>query len=155
MGFGRIALGATLSCSFRLWQLNEAAPHLMNLLADAGPRRIRRPARSAVATPESLTELPAPTPGGSNITGTDARGRCRFVALAAIRCRQQMPSSSNAGLVNYAGRLGRSADIRQTLAAEDLDWRRTHDGRFLQRLFGTTVYYVGLFEDVARPVCRT
>ena len=54
---------------------------------------------------------------------------------------QETPSAANAGLVNHAGRYGRAAGIRQTLAAEDLDYRRRRDGRLLERIFNTNVYY--------------
>jgi hypothetical protein len=50
-------------------------------------------------------------------------------------------AAANGGLVSYASRFGRTADIRSTLAAEDLDFRRRHDGRLLERLFSVNVYY--------------
>lgn len=140
---GRFALGAAFLLSVSACGSSTKQPHLMNLHSQTrGPDEFGVLPTKPLQMPESLTELPAPTPGGSNITDPTPEAD----AVAALggnpaSLGQETPSSSNAGLVNYAGRLGRSADIRQTVAAEDLEWRRTHDGRFLQRLFGTTVYY--------------
>jgi hypothetical protein len=44
-------------------------------------------------------------------------------------------------MVSYAGRYGITPDIRQTLAAEDLEFRRKNTGRVLEKLFGLNVYY--------------
>jgi hypothetical protein len=44
-------------------------------------------------------------------------------------------------LARYAGRYGITPGIRQTLAAEDLEWRRDNEGRVLERLFNVNVYY--------------
>jgi hypothetical protein len=45
------------------------------------------------------------------------------------------------GLLAHAARYGVPADIRTTLAAEDLQWRRDNNGRLLERLFNVNVYY--------------
>lgn len=139
----RFALGAAILLSLSACGGSNREPHLMNLRSQTrGPDEFSVLPTKPLQMPESLTELPAPTPGGSNITDPTPEAD----AVAALGGNpavlgQVSPSASNAGLVNYAGRLGRSAEIRQTLAAEDLDWRRKHDGQILQRLFGTTVYY--------------
>jgi hypothetical protein len=44
-------------------------------------------------------------------------------------------------LASYAGRYGVTPGIRQTLADEDLEWRRDNEGRVLERLFNVNVYY--------------
>jgi hypothetical protein len=49
--------------------------------------------------------------------------------------------AGNGGLVSYAARFGTAAGIRQTLAAEDLEYRRKNDGRLLERIFNINVYY--------------
>ena len=63
--------------------------------------------------------------------------------LAAAR--PQLPRDgiidSDGGLVNFASRYGRQADIRQVLATEDLEYRRDNDGRILERWFNVNVYY--------------
>ena len=49
--------------------------------------------------------------------------------------------AGNGGLVNYAARFGTASDIRDVLAAEDLEYRRKNDGRLLERLFHVSVYF--------------
>ena len=43
--------------------------------------------------------------------------------------------------MSQAGRFGTAGDIRQVLATEDLEYRRKHDGRLLERLFNVNVYF--------------
>ena len=57
-----------------------------------------------------------------------------------LRVAGGVPSSDSA-LVGHAGRYGVTAAIRDTLAAEDLEWRRDNNGRLLERLFNVNVYY--------------
>lgn len=74
--------------------------------------------------PESFNGLPVPTPGGSNRTDRSALAE----GVQAFGGRQGDPNgaipASDGALVQYTGRLGRSADIRQTLAQQDADFRR-------------------------------
>ncbi|MCU9848530.1 DUF3035 domain-containing protein [Defluviimonas sp. WL0024] len=93
--------------------------------------------------PEDLASLPEPTPGGSNIT--DPTPEADAVAAlggnpAALAPGGSVPAS-NGALVSYAGRYGTASDIRRVLAAEDLDYRRRHDGRLLERAFNVNVYF--------------
>ena len=41
----------------------------------------------------------------------------------------------------YASRNGRSGNIREVLAAADLEYRRRNNGRPLERLFNVNVYF--------------
>ncbi len=74
--------------------------------------------------PEDLNALPAPTPGGRNIT--DARP-LQDVA-AALGGRAGSPNApvpgADAGLVNYASRQGVDPNIRAKLAKEDEAFRK-------------------------------
>lgn len=91
--------------------------------------------------PENLSALPAPTPGGNNLA--DPTPMADAVAALggnpAALSRGGVPAGDT-GLVNYAGRFGRDGSIRQTLASEDLTFRRANDGRLLERLFNVNVY---------------
>ena len=49
--------------------------------------------------------------------------------------------AADAGLVRYADRAGGIADIRASLAADDLAWRRKHPGKLLERAFSLTTYF--------------
>jgi hypothetical protein len=44
-------------------------------------------------------------------------------------------------LVNSVGRYGVAGNIRETLAREDLEWRRANNGRILERVFNVNVYF--------------
>ena len=143
----RIVLGAALMLSLSacggVFGGKEKAPKLMNLRSQTrSPDEFSILPTKPLQMPESLAELPAPTPGGRNITDPTPEAD----AVAALggnpaALDQQTIAAANTGLVSYTGRFGRTAGIRQTLASEDLDWRRRHDGRLLERMFGTNVYY--------------
>lgn len=82
-------------------------------------------------SPENYTRLPVPTPGGSNLTDQDPLGD-GIAALggkpAALRPGKGIPAADGA-LVSHVSRNDVPADIRATLAAEDLDFR-TRASRF-------------------------
>lgn len=92
--------------------------------------------------PEDVTALPEPTPGGTNITDPtpDADAVAALGGNPEAVTPGQIAASSGA-LLSHAARFGRDAGIRQTLATEDLDYRRKHDGRLLERIFNVTVYF--------------
>lgn len=77
-------------------------------------------------TPKDLSTLPAPTPGGSNLTDQDPLGDA-VVALggkaSARKPGNGIPAADSA-LLTHAGRNGVPSDIRESLAAEDEDFRR-------------------------------
>lgn len=92
--------------------------------------------------PEDLKTLPEPTPGGTNITDPTPEAD----AVAALGGNPAALTRSgkvtrDGGLVSYAARFGVTPDIRDVLAAEDLEFRRKNDGRLLERLFNVNVYY--------------
>lgn len=89
--------------------------------------------------PENYAELPAPTPGGTNLTDPTPEADM-VVALGgnpAILTRQ----ATDGGLVNYAGRYGIASGIRGQLAAADLRFRQNNPGLPLERLFNVTTYF--------------
>ncbi|MCC0062760.1 MAG: DUF3035 domain-containing protein [Defluviimonas sp.] len=118
-------------------------PQLMHLRNDSrSPDEFSILPTKPLEMPEDVSKLPEPTPGGSN--RTDPTPREDAVAALGGNPGALTPTqigAGNGGLVNYASRFGRAADIRGTLAAEDLVYRRDHQGRVLERLFGMTVYY--------------
>ena len=143
----RIALGAALLLSLSacgaMFGGEDKVPQLMNARSQTrSPDEFAILPTKPLQMPENLSELPNPTPGGTNITDPTPQAD----AVAALggnpaALSSQTIASANSGLVNYTGRFGRSAGIRETLAAEDLDFRRRNNGRVLERLFGTNVYY--------------
>ena len=144
---GKITLGAvlllTLSACGGMFGGNDKDPRLMHVRSQTrSPDEFAVVPTKPLQMPEDLAQLPAPTPGGANITDPTPEAD----AIAALggnpaALGQQTIAAASTTLVNYTGRYGRSAGIRQTLAAEDLQWRRDHDGRLLEQIFNTNVYY--------------
>lgn len=116
-------------------------PQLMNLRSDGeGPDEFAILPPKALELPEDLTALPEPTPGGENLTDP----RPLDDAIVALGGRPNTATSIPAGdsaLYAHAARFGVQAGIRDQLAAEDLEWRRKNNGRFLERLLAVNVYY--------------
>jgi hypothetical protein len=92
--------------------------------------------------PPSLTALPDPTPGGRNLVDPDPRSDVA-VALGGRPIPQDQSgiAAADSALYAHAARHGVPADIRDTLAAEDLEFRRQNNGRLLERIFGVNVYH--------------
>ncbi len=82
--------------------------------------------------PQNYSALPAPTPGGTNITDPDPKGD----AIAALGGRPSAASAggvpaSDSALVAAASRYGVPADIRAVVASEDAALlKRATDGGF-------------------------
>lgn len=116
-------------------------PELMNLRSDTnGPDEFSILPAKSLEMPESLSDLPAPTPGGGNLTDPNPLDDAAIALGGKARTAGGIPAG-DAALANYAARKGTTAGIRQTLAAEDLDWRRKNDGRLLERIFNTNIYF--------------
>lgn len=132
-----LCLVAVAACS-----RNSDVPRLMNIEArQSSPDEFSILPTGPLQAPERFDALPPPTPGGANLVDPDPRadvavalgGRINAVRTAGV-------PTADAGLVQYAGRGGVSADIRETLAAEDEDLRRDGRGLLLERIFSSNVY---------------
>ncbi|MGO4852017.1 DUF3035 domain-containing protein [Phaeovulum sp. W22_SRMD_FR3] len=121
----------------------DKVPKLMFLHSSgSGPDEFSILPTKPLQMPPDLAALPEPTPGGSNITDPTpvADAVAALGGKPELLSRPGIPAGDSA-LVARAGRFGQDGDIRTTLAAEDLDWRREHNGRFLERLLKVNVYY--------------
>jgi hypothetical protein len=130
----------SLSAALVLSACGSDDPRLMNLRGTGnGPDEFSIVPTKPLTMPDSLAALPAPTPGGSNITDQNpfADAAAALGGDASVKNR----ASTDGGLVAYASRLGTQADIRTQLAAEDLEWRQDNEGRVLERLMNVNVYY--------------
>jgi hypothetical protein len=118
-------------------------PKLLNIRsASRSPDEFTILPTKALQMPDDLMTLPEPTPGGENITDPTPEAD----AVAALggnpaALKRTGISAGNGGLVSYASRYGVTGDVRSQLAAEDLEYRRKHDGRLLERVFKVNVYY--------------
>lgn len=118
-------------------------PHLMNVSAGrSSPDEFAILPTKPLQMPSDLNALPAPTPGGANITDPTPQAD----AVAALGGNPAQLSAQGVGaadgaLIAHATRLGRDPAIRQTTAQEDVEWRSRHSRRLLEVLARTNVYY--------------
>jgi hypothetical protein len=115
----------------------RGAPDLMNLRATEGPDEFAILPPRSLELPPSLTELPEPTPGGTNLTDPDPHGD----AIDALGGRRDGGAGADGGLVAHVTRYGTDPAIRAELAAEDLEFRQDNRGKPLERLFNVNVYF--------------
>jgi hypothetical protein len=116
-------------------------PNLMNVRASGnGPDEFSILPPKPLELPESLAALPPPTAGGTNRTDPTPKEDA-IIALGGKPNTSGTVPAGDGALVNYAARSGISADIRTTLATEDLAFRRDNDGRLLERIFNVNVYF--------------
>jgi hypothetical protein len=117
---------------------STGTPQLMNLRnTEEGPDEFAVLPTEPLQMPESFASLPEPTPGAPNRVDPNPEAD----AIAALGGNPGRASGASGGLVSYATRFGVSGDIRPVLAAEDEEFRRRNNGRILERMFGTTVYF--------------
>lgn len=135
-GTAIIALMAVLGLS----ACGSGEPRLMNLRTGEGPDEFAIVPPKPLAMPESLAELPTPTPGGANRTDRTPEADA-IVALGGQPGGAGGIPSGDGALYAHAARFGVQEGIRSSLAAEDLEFRRDNQGRLLERLFGVTTYY--------------
>ena len=117
-------------------------PQLMHLRSTTnGPDEFAILPPKPLALPVDLAALPDPTPGGANLTDQHP------LADAVVALGGKLPApaagvpAADAGLVGYSARQGSSPGIRAALAADDLEFRRKHPGKLLERAFGVNVYF--------------
>lgn len=114
-------------------------PQLLNLDRDTGPG----PDEFAVLPtnpleiPDDLTALPTPDPGGPNLADPNPEAD----AIAALGGNVTRAGGASQSLLSHVTRFGIEADIRGTLATEDLAFRDRNRGRILERALNTNVYH--------------
>ncbi len=142
-GFTAIALIAVMALSACGGRNKD--PQLMHIRSNtSGPDEFTILPGKTLEAPDFKAELPAPTPGGGNLTDPTPKADA-VAALGGNPARVSTTGPNNIGrgdgaLVNHARRFGANGAIRQTLAAEDLEFRRDHKGRVFERWFNINVY---------------
>lgn len=120
----------------------DGTPELMNLRANSrGADEFGILPVKPLELPQDVSALPAPTPGGTNRTDPTPQADAVAALGGSREALQTDGRSADTTLLAHAGRYGADPAIRGQLAAEDLEWRRDHDGRLLERLFDVTIYY--------------
>ena len=119
----------------------EEDPQLLNVRQPRGegPDEFSVLPVKPLEMPENLAELPPPTPGGAN--RTDPTPEADLARALGGNAEVLTRSGQDGALVAHASRFGRDPNIRATLAAADLQYRRENDGLFLERLFNVNVYF--------------
>ncbi|KGJ14714.1 DUF3035 domain-containing protein [Paracoccus sanguinis] len=115
---------------------------LMTLASDDGPEEFAIVPTRPLELPPDLAQLPAPTPGGVNIT--DPHPEADAVAALGGNPGQLAAQGVGAGdgaLLAHAARAGVTPGIRQVTAAEDAQYRARHGRRLLEIVARTNVYY--------------
>ncbi|MGD9293590.1 MAG: DUF3035 domain-containing protein [Roseobacter sp.] len=107
----------------------------------AGPDEFMVEPKAELETPENIASLPPPTPGQGNRADIDPMAGM----ITELGGRQGDPNApvpaSDGALVTAASRYGVAPDIRNSLAAEDAEFRR-RKSRFTQfQLFPDNLYY--------------
>lgn len=121
---------------------SDRTPKLMNIRSTTRtPDEFAILPTKPLELPTDVANLPEPTPGGTNLTDPTPEAD----AVAALGGNPDALTRKGIGagdgaLVSYASRYGVNSDIRTVTAAEDLDFRRRHNGRVLERLFSVNVY---------------
>lgn len=137
LGFALIASTLLSACGSR-----NKDPQLLNVRSSTPDEFAILPTKP-LQQPESYANLPAPTPGGSNLV--DPTPRADAVAALggnpAALGRQGNIGAGDGALYSHTTRYGVTPGIRETLAAEDLEYRRRNDGRLMERLFNVNVYF--------------
>lgn len=119
----------------------DREPVLMNITSDTnGPDEFAILPPKALELPEDLAALPEPTLGGANRTDPDPHADA-IVALGGDPSKAGGIPAGDSVLYASANRYGTEAGIRQTLASEDLEFRRKNNGRILERMFSVNVYF--------------
>ena len=116
------------------------APDLVTLRPnEPGPDEFSVLPGKPLQSPPGFSELPPPTPGGTNRTDPTPQADAT-AALGGNATVLNRPLGDGA-LIAYTGLHGRNPQIREQLAAADLECRRRNDGRLLERIFNVNVYF--------------
>lgn len=118
----------------------DGVPQLMNLRSGQGPDEFAIVPPKPLEMPEDLAALPEPTPNGSNRTDATPFDDAAVALGGKPQSAGGIPAGDSA-LYSHAARFGVEAGIRDTLASEDLKWRRDNNGRILERILNVNVYY--------------
>ncbi|MBN2905320.1 MAG: DUF3035 domain-containing protein [Rhodobacteraceae bacterium] len=116
----------------------DKEPELMNIRSQTrSPDEFSVLPGKPLEMPADFAALPQPTPGSASRTDPTPETD----AIIALGGNPSRATRGDNGLMSHVTRFGVASDIRQSLAAEDLEYRRTHDGRLLERWFNVNVYF--------------
>lgn len=138
-----IAIGALAAMGLLAACDGPENPILMNATSNTrSPDEFAILPTKPLEMPPDLAALPEPQLGGTNRTDPTPQadavaalgGRPESLAMTAV------PAADGA-LIASATRFGVAPGIREQIAAEDLEFRRSNNPRLLERLFNVNVYH--------------
>lgn len=140
---GAVALSASLSA---------CGPAGLRAFDDhgSGPDAFLIVPKDPLQTPENLSALPAPTPGGSNLTDRDPEAEAIAALGGRLSTGEGVPQS-DAALVAASSRYGVEGGIRNDLADEDLAKRKRNAFIARFKLFDVDRYAEVYARDALRP----
>lgn len=132
---GLIRVGLVIALALSVSACDRTrTPRLMPDSGKSGPDEFAIVPNKPLQEPQSYAQLPAPTPGGTNITdqtpNTDA--------VVALGGRQTGVAGND--ILAHASRYGTDPNIRKSLEEDDIAYRRRFRGRILDRIFGRNTY---------------
>lgn len=131
-----VVAGLAAGCS------RNSEPKLLNLTsATNGPDEFAIIPNKPLQAPDDFSALPTPTPGGANLVDQTPEADAVAALGGKPAALSRGVSKADTGLINHASRYGRTAGIRESLAAEDLRFRQRKNGRILERAFNANVYF--------------
>lgn len=144
IGFRAVAAVIMVTLAVSACGNRNKEPNLVNFPRSGTPDEFAVLPSKPLEAPESYAALPTPTPGGTNLT--DPTPQADAVAALGGRPASAAVARDNVlgadgNLLAYSSRFGSAPGIRQTLATEDLAFRRDNDGRLLERWFNVNIYY--------------
>lgn len=120
----------------------DKTPQLMHIRSDSnGPDEFAILPPKPLEMPDDLAVLPEPTPGGDNRTDPRPHDDVALALGGKPRAASEGVPAADGALYSHAARNGVQGGIRETLASEDLEYRQQNNGRLLERIFGTNVYF--------------
>ena len=116
-------------------------PKLLNITQPRaeGPDEFAVLPTKPLELPDNLAALPQPTPGASNLS--DPTPEADAIAALGGNAEVLARRTNDGALLSYTNRFGVDPRIRPDLAEADLAFRRANDGRILERLANTNVYF--------------
>ena len=119
---------------------SERIPELLQFKNTGKPDDLATTVAKPLEFPDISGPLPRPTRSGENRADPKPEEDVIRTLGGEPTRGGAAPPDSDTIAVAYVSRFGSDPGILQTLEAEDLEFRRKNDGRFLERAFKVNVY---------------
>lgn len=138
MRAGIVRIGLVIMAALMLSACADRDPRLNTARTKNGPDEFAILPNKPLQAPTDFAALPAPTPGGSNLS--DPTPKTDAIVALGGRASAANPGGADGALIAHVARNGTDAGIREDLAEKDLRYRKSRDVFFLQRWFARDRY---------------